>query len=185
MIGPGSFNVLIGSIPAWRGVPAAFAAALQAAKATSDAAIQAAEAATLAAAGTPGAVAAKTAEEAVKATAAATMGSMITGGAGGADIHTCTTPLPPAHGAGVVVDGSPTVLINGLPACRQGDTVVEALGPPNKIVLAFQTVLIGDSGSGGSPGSSTVSLFAQPAQQAATLIAAALDGVPFCELCNQ
>ncbi|MAU97543.1 MAG: hypothetical protein CMP81_16920 [Fulvimarina sp.] len=28
------------------------------------------------------------------------------------------------HGTGVVIDGSPTVLINGQPACRVGDMVV-------------------------------------------------------------
>ncbi len=43
--GPGSPNVLIGSLPAWRGVPAAVAAALQAAKQVTDTAIQVAEAA--------------------------------------------------------------------------------------------------------------------------------------------
>jgi len=114
-------------------------------KATSDATIKVAEAATLAAAGTPGAPAAKAAEETVKATAASTMGSMITGVAGGADIHACATPLPlPPHGPGVVIDGSLTVLINGLPACRQGDTIIEAVGPPDKIALGCPTVIIGD-----------------------------------------
>ena len=142
--GPGSLNVLIGSLPAWRGVPAAAAAAIQSAKAVSDAAIKTAEAATLAAAGTPGAPAAKLAEETAKAAAAAAMGSMISAAAGAADIHTCATPLPlPPHGPGVIIDGSQTVLINGLPACRQGDTIVEALGPPNKVAMGLFTVLIG------------------------------------------
>lgn len=142
--GPGSFNVMIGGKPAWRGVPAAAAAAIQAAKAASDATIQVAEAATLAAAGTPGAPAAKAAEEATKAAAAASMGSMISGAAGGADIHICATPLPiPPHGPGVVVDGSQTVLINGLSASRVGDTIIEAVGPPNKIVMGMPTVMIG------------------------------------------
>lgn len=151
--GPGSPNVLIGFLPAWRGVPAAAAAAIQGAKQASDAVIQAAEAATLAAAGTPGAPAAKAAEEATKASAAASMGSMISGAAGGADIHQCLTPLPiPPHGPGVVVDGSKTVLINNLPACRVGDTIVEAVGPPNKITSGCFTVIIGDSGGGGQGG---------------------------------
>src|SRR5262250_2377133 len=142
--GPGSPNVLIGNLPAWRGVPAAAAGALQAAKQTSDTAIKVAEAATVAAAGTPGAPAAKATEEATKAAAAAAMGSMITSTAGGADIHTCATPLPiPPHGPGVVIDGSQTVLINGLQACRMGDTILEAVGPPNKIVRGETTVLIG------------------------------------------
>jgi uncharacterized Zn-binding protein involved in type VI secretion len=142
--GPGSFTVLIGGLPAWRGVSAAAAAAIQAAKAVSDTAIQVAEAATLAAAGTPGAPAALAAEQAVKASAAATMGSTITSAAGGADIHVCATPLPiPPHGPGVIVDGSQTVLIDKLAACRQGDTIVEAVGPPNKIVMGLPTVIIG------------------------------------------
>lgn len=143
--GPGSPTVFIRSLPAWRGVPAAAAATLQSAKQVSDTAIQVAEAATLAAAGTPGAPAAKAAEESVKAAAAVQMGSMIAGMAGGADIHSCATPLPiPPHGPGVVIDGSKTVMINGLPACRMGDTVLEAVGPPNKIVTGEFSVLIGD-----------------------------------------
>jgi uncharacterized Zn-binding protein involved in type VI secretion len=143
--GPGSMNVLIGSLPAWRGVPAAIAAGLQAAKQVSDAAITAAEAATLAAAGTPGLPAAKAAEETVKAAAAAAMGAAITSAAGGgADIHACATPLPiPPHGPGVVIDGSQTVLINNLQACRLGDTILEAVGPPNKVVRGEPTVIIG------------------------------------------
>jgi uncharacterized Zn-binding protein involved in type VI secretion len=142
--GPGSPNVTIGFRPAWRGVLAAVATALQAAKKIADTTIKTAEAATLAAAGTPGAPAAKAAEEATKASVAASMGSAITSAAAGADIHTCTTPLPiPPHGPGVVIDGSKTVTINFLPACRQGDTVLEAVGPPNKISAGEPTVLIG------------------------------------------
>ena len=145
--GPGSMNVIIGGMLAWRGVPAAAAAAIQAAKAVSDAALQVAQAATVAAAGTPGAPAAIAAEETAKNAAAASMGSAITGAAGGADIHICLTPLGPlplpTHGPGVVIDGSQTVLINNLPACRMGDTVLEALGPPNKIAMGLPTVIIG------------------------------------------
>lgn len=142
--GPGSPNVFIGFQPAWRGVPAAIAGVLQAAKQVSDAAIQTAEAATAAAAGTPGLPAAKTAEETTKLAAASAMGSAITSAAAGADIHTCATPLPvPPHGAGVVINGSTTVRINSLPACRQGDTILEAVGPPNDIAMGFPTVLIG------------------------------------------
>jgi hypothetical protein len=142
--GPGSVNVLVGFLPQWRGVPAAAAAAFQAAKQVSDTAIQVAEAATLAAAGTPGAPAAKAAEETTKATAAATMGSTITSAAGGADIHACVTPLPlPPHGPGVVIDACPTVLVNNLPAARMGDTILEAVGPPNKIAMGCPTVMIG------------------------------------------
>ena len=134
--GPGSTNVIIGFLPAWRGIPAAAAAALQAAKQASDITIQAAEAATTAAAGTPGAPAAYAAEQALS--------SMISGMAGMSDIHACTTPSPvPPHGPGVVIDGSATVLINNMPACRLGDTIIEPLGPPNKIVKGETTVIIG------------------------------------------
>jgi len=152
--GPGSMNTLIGMLPAWRGIPAAMAGALQAMKQVADTTIKVAEAATLAAAGTPGAPAAKAAEEATKAATAAAMGSAISAMAGGmSDIHACTTPLPiPPHGPGLVIDGSPTVLINNMPACRQGDTIVEAVGPPNKISMGCPTVMIGNSGSGGGGG---------------------------------
>jgi uncharacterized Zn-binding protein involved in type VI secretion len=143
--------VNIGFLPAWRGVPAAAAAAIQSAKQVSDTTIKVAEAATIAAAGSPAAPVAKAAEEATKAAAAAAMGSMITSMAGGADIHTCATPLPiPPHGPGVVVDGSPTVLFNNLPACRMTDTIVEAVGPPNKIAMGCMTVLIGKQGTVGN-----------------------------------
>ena len=57
----------------------------------------------------------------------------------------CATPSPvPPHGPGVVIDGSQTVLINNLPACRLGDTVLETLGPPDKITGGGLTVFIGD-----------------------------------------
>ena len=144
-IGPGSLNVLIGFLPAWRGIPLAAAAALQAAKQTADIAVQTAVTATAAAAGTPGAPAAYAAEQATKAAALATMSSAITGAAAsGADIHTCVTPSPvPPHGPGVVIDGSATVQVNFLPQCRLGDTILEALGPPNKIVKGEPTVIVG------------------------------------------
>src|SRR5262245_15768126 len=96
--GPGSTNVLIGSRPAWRGVPAAAAAGLQTAKQAANTTIMAAEAATAAAMGTPGGPAAKAAEEGVKAAVAAQMASTIASAAGGADIHACSTLLPiPPH----------------------------------------------------------------------------------------
>lgn len=142
--GPTAITVIIGFKPAWRGVGAAAAAALQAAKKVSDTAIKTAEAATLAAAGTPAAPAAKTAEEGVKASAATLMGSTISAAAGGADIHTCATPLPiPPHGPGVVITPSKTVMLANMPAARQGDTILEAVGPPNSITMGCPTVLIG------------------------------------------
>ena len=59
------------------------------------------------------------------------------------DFHACplvsgTVP----HVGGVVALGSVTVLINNLPAARQGDMVVES-APPNSIVVGAPTVLIG------------------------------------------
>ncbi len=142
--GPTAVTVQIGMLMAWRGVGAAAAAAMKSAKATSDAAIKTAEAATAAAAGTPGAPAAKAAEETAKATAAATMGSAITAAAGGSDIHACVTPLPiPPHGPGIVITPSSTVMISLFPAARQGDEILEAVGPPNKITGGCSSVLIG------------------------------------------
>lgn len=142
--GPTAITVLIGYLAGWRGINPAAAAALQAAKAVSDTAIKVAEAATLAAAGTPGAPAAKAAEEATKSAAAASMGSMITSAAAGTDIHACTTPLPiPPHGPGVVITPSATVMVSNMPAARMGDTILEAVGPPNTIVKGEMTVIIG------------------------------------------
>lgn len=141
--GPGSSDVFIGFLPAWRGVLAAVAAALQGPKAAADAGIQTAIAATAAAVG-PAFPAAKAAEEATKAALGAAMGAAISGAAGMADKHMCVTPFPiPPHGVGVVIDGSKTVLINFLPACRMGDTILEAIGPPNKIAKGEMTVIIG------------------------------------------
>ena len=74
----------------------------------------------------------------------ASMSSMMSGFAGTSDIHVCPVPTPvPPHGPGVVIDGSATVLINNMPACRVGDTVLEALGGPDKIVSGEMSVLIG------------------------------------------
>lgn len=59
------------------------------------------------------------------------------------DTHVC--PLVSGvvpHVGGVVAVGSTTVLINNLPAVRQGDQIVEG-GPPNLIVMGCPTVLIG------------------------------------------
>ena len=60
-----------------------------------------------------------------------------------ADFHACplvTGTVP--HVGGVVAVGSVTVLINNLPAARQGDVIVES-GPPNTIAMGCPTVLIG------------------------------------------
>lgn len=60
-----------------------------------------------------------------------------------ADVHTCplaSGPVP--HVGGIVPVGSTSVLINSLPAARQGDTIVES-GPPNTIAAGCPTVVIG------------------------------------------
>ena len=61
----------------------------------------------------------------------------------GTDFHTCplVTGVVP-HVGGMIAMGSTPVLINNLPAARQGDMIVEA-GPPNTIVMGCPTVLIG------------------------------------------
>ena len=144
--GPVSIDTLIGFLPAWLGVPLAAVAGLQAAKEASDIVIETAEAATVAAAGTPGLPAAEAAEEATKVEQAVTMGTLFSSvGAGcGASLHACMTPLPiPPHGPGVDITGSATVVINMLPACREGDTILEPLGPPNMIAMGCPTVIIG------------------------------------------
>jgi uncharacterized Zn-binding protein involved in type VI secretion len=61
----------------------------------------------------------------------------------GIDSHAC--PLsngPQPHVGGTVAKGSTTVFINGMPAARLGDQIVEA-GPPNPIAMGAVNVLIG------------------------------------------
>jgi uncharacterized Zn-binding protein involved in type VI secretion len=60
-----------------------------------------------------------------------------------ADTHACplVDGLKP-HVGGVVAVGSTTVFIEGFPAARVGDQIVEA-GAPNPIVTGEPTVLIG------------------------------------------
>jgi len=61
----------------------------------------------------------------------------------GVDMHACplVNGVQP-HVGGVVAVGSLTVLIDGFPAARQGDQVMEA-GGPNPIAIGCPTVLIG------------------------------------------
>jgi uncharacterized Zn-binding protein involved in type VI secretion len=148
--GPGSPNVLIGKLPAWRGLPAAAAAALQSAQSAAAATITGLEATTASTAGTPAGPAAYTAEQTGKAAALASLSSMMAGMAapnasgGTPDLHICPMPTPvPPHGPGYVIDGSQTVLTNGLPQCRQEDHVLEALGGMDPIALGLMTVLVG------------------------------------------
>lgn len=61
----------------------------------------------------------------------------------GIDFHTCplVDGLKP-HVGGIIAAGSSTVLINGAPAARMGDMIVEA-GIPNVISSGVLNVLIG------------------------------------------
>lgn len=61
----------------------------------------------------------------------------------GSDQHVCplVTGVVP-HVGGVVPKGSTTVLINNMPAARQGDQIIES-GPPNGIAIGCPTVMIG------------------------------------------
>jgi len=69
------------------------------------------------------------------------------------DQHACpAVSITGADGVGMVMLGSPTVLINNMMACRLGDIVVEkpglALGPVNPIIMGEPTVMIGEVGMG-------------------------------------
>lgn len=69
------------------------------------------------------------------------------------DQHACpAVSISGADGVGMVMMGSPTVLINNMMACRLGDIVVEvpglALGPMDPIIMGEPTVIIGEVGMG-------------------------------------
>ena len=140
--GPTAITVIIGNLPAWRGIGGGGAAAIQSGNEAATKAIQIAEAATKAAGTTPAAPGLLATEQALKTSLLASMSSMISGS--GTDIHVCATPSPvPPHGPGVVTTPSKTVKIANMPAARMGDTITEAIGPPNKIVKGEPTVIIG------------------------------------------
>jgi uncharacterized Zn-binding protein involved in type VI secretion len=125
--GPGSFNVLIGKQLAWRGLGASAVAKL-----LEEVAKVAVTATSVLAVQTPANV--KELVDGIEKVVQI-MGSV--------DQHACPiVKVVVPDGNGVVIDGSQTVLINGLPACRLGDTVQEATSV-NKIVMGEMTVLIG------------------------------------------
>lgn len=86
----------------------------------------------------------------------------------------------------IIVKGSATVLVGNMPAARIGDTTAHG----GTIVAGAPTVLIGDGGNGGGGGGGAGSgmpgnvPFTQPNLQMRTLIAAAIDGKPFCAVCG-
>ena len=135
--GPGSSNVLIGGLPAWRALPMGAAAALPPPTTEPPPEPELAEGEE-----PPTEEEEKEAAAEQQKEAAAMMVSL----GGGADMHACTQPSPIPFcidGPGFVIKGSSTVMINGLPAARQGDIVQEVLGPPNPIKMGCPTVLIG------------------------------------------
>jgi len=84
------------------------------------------------------------------------------------DQHACpAVSISGADGVGMVMMGSPTVLINNQMSCRLGDIVVEipglAMGPADPIIMGEMTVMIGIPGQG--------YVFQMAAQT----------GAPFCE----
>lgn len=193
--GPGSLDVLIGGLPAWRALPAAMAGAVDAisnsmnsfmmqpqmtpvdataslaqiSAALAQGGAAAAASGAPAAAGTAGSMvgtlnatnAALSATwatasvvpggqpaaniaytEGIKAAAAAS--AVMAAMAGISDMHVCPIPVPiPPHGPGFVTKGSSTVVINKLPAARQGDQVMEACGGADPIAMGCPTVQIG------------------------------------------
>jgi uncharacterized Zn-binding protein involved in type VI secretion len=60
-----------------------------------------------------------------------------------ADVHLCPFPSTPPHGVGSVLQGAINVLINGMPAVRAGDLLVEPTGGPNMVAMGCPTVMIG------------------------------------------
>jgi len=63
---------------------------------------------------------------------------------GAVDLHACPHVLPVAHGLGQTTpNGVTDVFINGFPAARAGDLVVEPAGGPNAIVGGCPMVLVG------------------------------------------
>src|SRR5215510_13742976 len=111
------------------------------------------------------------------------------------DFHACpiVKGLIPDVG-GMIMLGSPTVLINSMMACRVMDMVVEIPGGPNPVAMGATNVCIGDAGvvAPATPGVPVIavpkpSLASMPeaaTAQARTLIEAAQAGVLFCEKCQ-
>ncbi|MBD1867175.1 PAAR domain-containing protein [Leptolyngbya sp. FACHB-671] len=141
--GPCSPSVFIGNQPAWLGVPKAALAALMNTVKDAQEEIYKAELATQAVKGTLAEPDAKFNEGRTKIEQTARVTNAIAALAtSGVSTHACASLLP-TPAPGVVVTGSNTVLINGLPACRAGDTIFEGLHAPNAITQGYPTVVIG------------------------------------------
>src|SRR5262245_44780937 len=147
---------------------------------------------------------------AARVTDATTHGSPLAPGAGSAnvligsmpawraqmDFHACpiVKGMVPDVG-GMVMVGSPTVLINSMMACRVMDMVVEIPGGPNPVAMGATNVCIGDAAvvAPSGPGVPAIPALKKPslesmpvaaAAQAKTLVEAAKAGVPFCAKCQ-
>ena len=94
-------------------------------------------------------------------------------------LNMCTCAGPPD----MIIQGSSSVFINGLPAARMGDMTVHG----GRIVSGCFTVLIGDAGGGVSGTSFAINWHDGTTQQSIrqnqTLVRAAQNGTPFCEVC--
>lgn len=145
--GPTAVTVIIGFLGAWRGLGGPAAANLSGGKIESEKKVAKAKAAVVAAkaSGNPTAVtAAEANEKKVQIEEQAKMAASILAAAAMTDIHNCATfPPLPVHGPGVVIKPSKTVIIKGMPAARQGDEILEAIGPPNFVMAGCPTVIIG------------------------------------------
>lgn len=126
-----------GGAPAAAGVASAQAALLQSTNAALTATWTAASAVP---GGQPAADQAYT--QGIKLAAAASAGAVASALQGLADMHVCPL-LFPLHGPGFVTSASSSVFINGLPACRMGDAVLEAAGGSDPIANGAQNVSIG------------------------------------------
>lgn len=117
------------------------------------------------------------------------------------DQHACpAVSISGADGVGMVMLGSPTVLINFMMACRLGDIVMEipglALGPVNPIIMGCPTVMIGEVGMGTPvivPPVPPMVLLAQamsgsgttgPSSAGGSLAQASQSGIPFIKPCQ-
>jgi uncharacterized Zn-binding protein involved in type VI secretion len=58
------------------------------------------------------------------------------------DFHKCPVTSPVTHTGGKVLKGSTKVFINGFPAVRVNDKIIEAAGPPNIILKGNSKVII-------------------------------------------
>jgi uncharacterized Zn-binding protein involved in type VI secretion len=138
--GPGCPTVLIGGMPAWRGVSPAAAAQLTSAVASLAGEIAAKSAIATAASGTP---AGPAAQAELARTAVQGVGNLTSMMSSMGDMHACPiVKVVIPDGAGVVTVCSTTVMIGGMGAARMGDTITECTSA-SSVAMGCPTVLIG------------------------------------------